>query len=474
MPTPSFYNTGTATVAASGTAVTGQGTAWLNSIRPGDLFGTHKGAGIRIASVNSNTSLTLAYAWLGGAQTALPYEIQITPDSARMQETTRLLLEQLTNGNLSALAGLSWSADKLIRITGAGAADLIDSKNIASLAGLTGAADRVPYFTAAGAMTLTPMTEAARSVMDDTTVGAMRDTIGGTSGLGAIATTATDLNAITSNGWYISASPFTNAPTAAFYLVEHVQSSTATAFQRAHLNGNTYYRRKASSVWSAWALDGGLIALTVRVTSGTHTFNPLANTALIIGIGAGGAGGNGSVASTTNASAGGGGGSGAVVMSNISLAGVTSVACVIGAGGTGAGGTTTVIQSGIINLNAAGGGAGTNGVDSGVIGIVAGGSPGSASGGDINISGEAGGSGWSQGSTVASTFNTMGGNGGSTPYGNGGAGAVSRGSPSGGANGSAAPTGFGGGGGGGVRFGFAATNAGGNGAGGGVIIMEYR
>lgn len=37
----SFYNTGTATVANEGTAVTGQGTAWLQSVRVGDLFGTH-------------------------------------------------------------------------------------------------------------------------------------------------------------------------------------------------------------------------------------------------------------------------------------------------------------------------------------------------------------------------------------------------------------------------------------------------
>ncbi|NGN45191.1 hypothetical protein G6N74_29495 [Mesorhizobium sp. CGMCC 1.15528] len=123
MPTPSFYNTGTATVAALGTAVTGQGTAWLNSIRPGDLFGTHKGAGIRVLTVNSNTSLTLAYAWTGGAQTTAAYEIAITPDSARMQETTRQLLELLTNGTLSSFAGLDGTGgDKGVMLSGAGVA----------------------------------------------------------------------------------------------------------------------------------------------------------------------------------------------------------------------------------------------------------------------------------------------------------------------------------------------------------------
>lgn len=144
---PSVYQDGTATIAASGTVVTGQSTLWTKAILPGDFFGVHKGYAVRILSVDTDTQLTLANAWPGAAQTTAHYEIMLQSDIARMQETSRQLLQQLGNGNIAAFSGL------------------------------VGAADTLGYFTGSGVMALTGLTAVGRDIIDSPDVATARATL---------------------------------------------------------------------------------------------------------------------------------------------------------------------------------------------------------------------------------------------------------------------------------------------------------
>lgn len=70
-----FYATGTAAVTNGSATVTGSGTAWTIGVVNGGEFSL-QGFSIPIASVDSNTSLTLTYPWPHGTATA-PYAISL-------------------------------------------------------------------------------------------------------------------------------------------------------------------------------------------------------------------------------------------------------------------------------------------------------------------------------------------------------------------------------------------------------------
>ncbi|MBL8713245.1 MAG: hypothetical protein JNM12_10115 [Alphaproteobacteria bacterium] len=123
---------------------------------------------------------------------------------------------QAYDAELAAFAGLTSAADKIGYFTGAGtmtttdftstARSLLDDTStsamrttlglaigtnvqaydaeLAAFAGLTSAADTIGYFTGSGTMTTTAFTSTARNLLDDTSTGAMRTTLG----LGSAAT----------------------------------------------------------------------------------------------------------------------------------------------------------------------------------------------------------------------------------------------------------------------------------------------
>lgn len=147
MAIPPVYRVGTASINAGETAVTGQGTTWLTSgIREGDLFWA-AGLVVRIAAVNSNTSMTLAHAWPGANRAAAAYEIHYTEDGARVYAATQEMLRAL------------------------------GSNAVVPLATLTPAANKMPYYTGAGTAGLADLTSFARTLIDDASAAAARTTL---------------------------------------------------------------------------------------------------------------------------------------------------------------------------------------------------------------------------------------------------------------------------------------------------------
>lgn len=94
---PATYSTGTVTVTTGGTVVTGSGTSWLNALRPDDqFFNPATGLDMGILSVNSDTQITLKAGWPGAGITAGAYEVRIVPDTARIPERAREILDRMT------------------------------------------------------------------------------------------------------------------------------------------------------------------------------------------------------------------------------------------------------------------------------------------------------------------------------------------------------------------------------------------
>ncbi len=135
MATLSDYVSGTISLTNGEVEFTGTGTAWLLAqIKEGDTILDLPGTPYQgvIASITSNTAGTLTKAWEGPDLVDVAYRIRILADGSRSTASAVQLREQLGNGNVQALAGLSGSANKVPMFTAPGAMTLVPKTDLVS------------------------------------------------------------------------------------------------------------------------------------------------------------------------------------------------------------------------------------------------------------------------------------------------------------------------------------------------------
>lgn len=267
MAIQSDYASGTVTIAANATAVTGSGTAWLTAgFAAGDLLFAN-GYIALIGSVESNTALTLAQPWRGGALTSAAYRLRYQGDGSRISAQARQLIELIGgSGNLEALGKIA------------------------------AVADRLAYFTGAGQMASTGLTAFARSLLDDADGAAARETLGVTAALAAKLDTTggtlsgdifisktvpgLELNYTTVGMWRVSTSGdnglfFNNTPSGG-------QSALKVAFRPTGDIYSPLWGELSTALTGKLAKSGGTISGALTVT---ETLSVVKN--LFIGDGAG-------------------------------------------------------------------------------------------------------------------------------------------------------------------------------------------
>ena len=153
------YVTGTITLANGSTTVTGTGTMFATAaFRPGDTLQIQNLTAI-IASVDSNTSLTLTEPWTGTSLIDAPYRARYLPDGARVTAQTTTLIELLGNGVLSNIASVPVEDGNLLVGNAAGQYEAISKDelgiqdpngSLGKLAALTLAARQILQTDAAG------------------------------------------------------------------------------------------------------------------------------------------------------------------------------------------------------------------------------------------------------------------------------------------------------------------------------------
>ncbi|MET3648020.1 hypothetical protein ABIC60_002660 [Phyllobacterium ifriqiyense] len=153
---------------------------WLSAdLEKGDEFGFDGYATSRIDTITADGTITLLDTWRGPTLSGSPYFIRYQADGSGLTGQSIALRRMLSQPLLTAFAGITAVADKLMYFTGANTMALVDFKGWArSLLGLTPAANKSIYFTDANTAATYDLTAAGRALLDDANASAQLDTLG--------------------------------------------------------------------------------------------------------------------------------------------------------------------------------------------------------------------------------------------------------------------------------------------------------
>lgn len=177
MATLSDYMSGTISLANGAVTVTGTGTLFeVTRFREGDTLQIQNLTAV-IASVDSDTQLTLAEPWTGATIVNGPYRARQLGDGSRVSTQAATIIELLGNGVLTSLAELGVEEGKVPVGGPTGEYELTDlvqdpNGNLASLAALTMAAYQILQTDSTGKFAA--LTLAARQILQTDASGALK------------------------------------------------------------------------------------------------------------------------------------------------------------------------------------------------------------------------------------------------------------------------------------------------------------
>ena len=276
-----WYRAGTISVTNGNTTVTGTGTAWVEAVRQGDALIAPDGRSYEIASVDSNTGLTLVQGYLGSTASAQDYAIQPTRAVAlEWLQAVQAFQSNVQGWEDGPLSGLFGSGTEGAPGVAFAAQPNMGVRRVSNnrMAAVVGGVHRV-FFENDKAEFTVPITGAAvqANAADATAGKVLRVGAGGLLG-STIEAPNDDLDDITRTGFYFADGDTLNKPGTGLWVVQHIARTTTTGAQIAVFRsavgaGAVAVRNRSAAGWSDWytMYTQASILGTVSQSSGVPT-----------------------------------------------------------------------------------------------------------------------------------------------------------------------------------------------------------